>query len=129
MTDPIADMITRIKNAGLVKKASVALPYSKLKHAVAEKLVKSGYVKSVDSIGKGIERELEIGLLYDGPKHRIIDVKRVSKPSRRIYFGHQDIRPVRQGFGDLILSTPEGIVTGDEARKKNVGGEVLFKIW
>lgn len=129
VTDPISDLIIRIKNAGPVKQATVSMPYSKLKHAVAEVLKKHGFVASVETNGKGVGSTLEIGVAYDGVKPKVTDVQRISKSSRRIYKGVGDIIPVRNGFGALILSTSKGIMTDKEARKAKIGGEALFKIW
>lgn len=105
------------------------MPYSKLKHAIAEVLKNHKFITSVESKGKGIETTLEIGIAYDGIKPRINDVERVSKSSRRVYKGATEIASVRNGFGSLILSTSKGIMTDKEARKAKVGGEALFKIW
>ena len=132
VTDPISDLIIRIKNAGPVKQATVSLPYSKLKHAIADALKKHGFVASVASVdvnGKGIGSTLEIGVAYDGVKPKVSDVQRISKSSRRIYKGAGDITPVQNGYGALILSTSKGIMTDKEARKAKIGGEALFKIW
>ncbi|HAO64399.1 TPA: 30S ribosomal protein S8 [Candidatus Taylorbacteria bacterium] len=129
VTDPISDLIIRIKNAGPVRKEVVSMPYSKLKHAIAEVLKNHKFITSVESKGKGIETTLEIGIAYDGIKPRINDVERVSKSSRRVYKGATEIASVRNGFGSLILSTSKGIMTDKEARKAKVGGEALFKIW
>ena len=130
VTDPIADLIIRLKNAGAVKKQSVSIPFSMLKMAVAEKLKDAGYVKAVEKKGKKVRKTLEVVLQYDeGGKHIIDGVKRISKPGRRVYKAVREIRPVRYGHGALILSTPKGIKTDAEARKEKVGGEALFEIW
>lgn len=129
VTDPISDLIIRIKNAGPVRKETVTLSYSKLKHAIAEVLKNHKFVSSVEVKGKGIESTLEIGVAYDGIKPRVSGVERVSKSSRRIYKGATEIASVKNGFGSLILSTSKGIMTDKEARKAKVGGEALFKIW
>lgn len=128
--DTIGDFIIRIKNAGVVGKKSVSAPYSKLRHAVADKLVAAGYVESVATKGKNVaEKTIEVTLKYENGSHRITGVKRVSKPGRRLYTKVADIHQVKFGKGNLILSTPAGILTNDEARAKNVGGEQLFIIW
>jgi small subunit ribosomal protein S8 len=129
VTDPISDLIIRIKNAGPVRKEIVSLSYSKLKHAIAEVLKNHKFVASVEAKGKGKDATLEIGVAYDGIKPRINDVERISKSSRRVYKGATEINPVRNGFGCLILSTSKGIMTDKEARKAKIGGEALFKIW
>lgn len=129
VTDPISDLIIRIKNAGPVRKETVAMPYSKLKHAIAEVLKKHKFINSVEVKGKGIEATLEIGIAYNGTKPRINDVERVSKSSLRVYKGATEISSVQNGFGSLIISTSKGIMTDKEARKAKIGGEALFKIW
>ena len=129
VTDPISDLIIRIKNAGPVRQETVSLPYSKLKQAIAEVLKKHKFITSVEAKGKGVDSTLEIGIAYDGVKPRINDVERVSKSSLRIYKGAGEIASVRNGFGSLILSTSKGIMTDKEARKAKIGGEALFKIW
>src|SRR3989344_5611437 len=109
-TDPISDFIIRLKNAGAVKKASVSLPFSALKMAVAEKLKDVGYLKAVEKKGKKVRKTLDVALQYkEGGEHVIAGVKRISKPGRRIYKSVRELRPVRYGHGALILSTPKGI--------------------
>lgn len=128
--DPVGDFIVRLTNAGAVEHEVVSLPYSKLKHAIAEKLVEAGYLSSVEKHGKKVKKTLDVGLKYDtNGRHSINGVKRVSKPGRRMYTGAANIHPVKFGKGKMILSTPAGILTGEEARAKNVGGEQLFIIW
>lgn len=128
--DPVGDFIIQLKNASAVKKDVVALPYSKMKHAVAEELQKHGYVKAVEKRGKKVKKTLEVTLQYDeNGVPAIHGVLRVSKPGRRMYASVSEIHPVKYGKGKLILSTPAGILTGEDARKQNVGGEQLFKIW
>ena len=130
VNDPVGDFIIQLKNASMVGKEMASVPYSKLKHAIAEKLCERGYVKSVAKRGKKDHKYLDVGLLYTKEDiSRIHDLKRVSRPGRRVYHRVSDIVPVKHGKGILVLSTPEGILTGEEARKKNVGGEALFMIW
>lgn len=130
VNDSIGDLIIQLKNAGAVGIDCVSTPHSKFKFAVADKLAEKGYVKSVEKRGKKVHKTLTIQLLYDKDgKHAIRDVKRVSKLGRRIYRSVSRIHPVKYGKGMLILSTPKGVLTGEEARKKNVGGEALFEIW
>lgn len=130
VNDPIGDFIIQIKNAGMVRKKTVSVPYSKLKHSVADKLVDSGFIEGAEKLGQKVKKELKLTLKYDdGGKHHIMGVKRVSKPGRRLYVGVDQIFPVKFGKGKRILSTPAGILTGEEAKKKNVGGEDLFIIW
>ncbi len=130
VNDPIADFIIRVKNAGMVGKREVALPYSKLKHAVADTLVKAGFLEKARKHGKLVATELIVYLKYTANgAHAINDVKRISKPGRRLYIKAADVHAIKYGRGKLILSTPAGILTGEEAKEKNVGGEQLFTIW
>ena len=130
VTDPVGDFIIRIKNASVVGKDVVVVPYSKLRFALSEALQKKGYIKQVTKKGKKIQKTIEVELRYDkNGKSVISGVKRVSRPGRRMYYGAKEVRPVKYGKGSLILSTPKGILTDEEARKENVGGEALFKIW
>jgi len=130
VTDPISDLIVRLKNASDAKKTTVVVLNSKLSDNIAHALKKAGYVTTVEKKGKGDFKELELGIAWneiDGP--RIHGVERVSKSSRRIYRRYSDIRVFRSGFGNTFLSTPKGILVDHEAKKLKVGGEVLFKIW
>jgi len=127
--DTIGDFIIRLKNAGAVGKTEVSLPYSKLKHAVADKLVAAGYIENAKQEGKKVQKNLVVTLKYENGKHYIHGVKRVSKPGRRLYTKVADIHKVKFGQGHMILSTPAGILTNDEAKAQNVGGEQLFIIW
>ncbi|MES2749096.1 MAG: 30S ribosomal protein S8 [Patescibacteria group bacterium] len=127
--DVIGDFIIQLKNAGVVNKKSVSLPYSKLRHAVADKLVMAGFIDSVSTKGKVAQKTLEVALKYEHGAHKINGVKRISKPGRRLYTKVSEIHQVKFGKGKLILSTPAGILTNDEARAANVGGEQLFIIW
>lgn len=127
--DPLSDMIVRIKNAAEQKKESVVFPYSKLKLAILDVLMKEGYVKSFGKKGKKVVKFIEVVLAYDGKDAKINGVKRVSKTSKRVYFGTNEIRKVKNGMGSLILSTPSGIMTDKAAREAKVGGEALFEIW
>lgn len=128
--DTIGDFIIRLKNAGMVGKDTVSVPYSKLRHSIAEKLVDAGYIEAADTKGKEVQQKtLEVKLRYENGSHRINGVKRVSKPGRRLYTKVADLHPVKFGKGHLILSTPAGILTGEEAKEKKVGGEQLFIIW
>lgn len=129
--DPVSDMLIRIKNAGLSRLSSVKIPYSKQKEVIANLLAKEGYVKYADKKGKNTKKNIEIGILYEqnDKKPKITNVKRISKPSRRIYKGYKKFKPVKFGHGTLILSTPKGIMTYKDALKEKVGGEALFEIW
>jgi small subunit ribosomal protein S8 len=128
--DIIGDFIIRLKNAGAVGKGTVSVPYSKLRHSVAKKLVEAGYIVAAVEQGKRVQdKTLEITLRYENGSHRISGVKRISKPGRRLYTKVADIHPVKFGKGHMILSTPAGILTNVEARAQKVGGEQLFIIW
>jgi small subunit ribosomal protein S8 len=129
VSDTIGDFIIRLKNAGAVGKKEVSIPYSKLRHAIADKLVASGYIEKAEQKGKTVQKTLVVTLKYENGKHRITDVKRVSKPGRRLYTKVADIHRVKFGHGHMILSTPAGILTNEEAHAANVGGEQLFIIW
>lgn len=127
--DVIGDFIIQLKNAGAVNKKNISVPYSKLRHAVADKLAMAGFVEKVSTKGAVAKKTLEVALKYEHGTHSIRGVKRISKPGRRLYTKVADIHRVKFGQGKLILSTPAGILTNDEARTANVGGEQLFIIW
>ena len=134
VNDPISDFIIRIKNASDAKKPSVSMSYSALKESIAHTLHKAGYIKAVDTKGKKFVKTLELELAYVAgdaviPESVVKGVDRISKPSRRIYQKAKDIRPFKNGFGNIVLSTPKGILLDSDAKKLKVGGEVLFKIW
>lgn len=130
VSDPVADFINRLKNAGAVKHASVSIPFSNLKLAIAEKLKDAGYVQAVEKKGKKVKKTLEVVIKYDAQGKPVIHgVKRISKPGRRLYKSVLEITPVKYGHGALILSTPSGIKTDKEAKKEKVGGEAMFEIW
>lgn len=127
--DSISNMIIIMKNGSLAGKESVLVPYSKMKNAIGECLKKAGYVTDISKkIKKGVPM-LEVELIYTDKKPKITEVERISKQSRRVYFGVKDIHSVRNGTGLLVLSTPKGILSGKEARHEQVGGEALFRIW
>lgn len=129
MTDPIADMLTRIRNAGKAGHKQVRIPTSRIKASIADVLVKEGYIEAAEVQGEAVaERELCITLKYVNEQPVITRIQRVSLPSRRIYVGVADIPRVLGGMGAVILSTPDGIMTGKEAKKRNVGGEVLCEV-
>ena len=128
--DPVADLVTRLRNAGVVGKATVSMPFSNFKMAIAEKLKDAGYVRAVEKKGKKVRKTLDVVLKYDEKgKSAIQGVKRISKPGRRIYKSVLEIMPIRFGHGALLLTTPKGIMTDKEARKEKIGGEALFEIW
>lgn len=127
--DQISNMLIMMKNGNKAGKESVSLPYSKMKHAIAECLKKEGYVNAISKKARNNQSVLEVELVYTDKKPKITEVERISKQSRRVYFRMKDIHRVRNGSGLLVLSTPKGILSGKEARREQVGGEALFKIW
>jgi small subunit ribosomal protein S8 len=127
--DSISNMIIMMKNASLAGNEDVLFPYSKMKEAILNCLKKEGYVSEFSKKTKKGGNFLEVKLIYVDHKPKITEVQRISKQSRRVYFGMKDIHSIRNGFGVLVLSTPKGILSGKEARKEQVGGEALFKIW
>jgi len=130
ITDPVGDMIIRIKNAGNAKKETVSIPHSLLKAAIAEKLKEHGYVSNIEKRGRKVRKTLELTIAYkeDGTP-KIQGVKRISRPGRRTYAKVREIIPIKYGYGKVLLSTPKGVMTGEEARKTKMGGEILFQIW
>ena len=127
--DQISDMIIRIKNAGNAGQSFASMPFSKMKEQIATVLFQQGYVSSYSKKGKKVVKALEVGIAYNGKHPRITNVARMSKLSCRLYMKASEIKPVRNNQGLLILSTPKGIMTGNDARKAQGGGEALFKIW
>ena len=125
MSDPIADMLTRIRNAQMVEKPSVTLPSSKLKIAIAEVLKSEGYIEGFAVKSEGNKPELEIGLKYYAGKPVIEKIERVSRPGLRVYKGRHDIPNVMNGLGVAIVTTPQGVMTDRKARQAGIGGEVL----
>ncbi len=131
LTDPIADLLTRIRNANALSKAKVEIPSSNLKEAITRVLQREGFIKGHRVItAGGKKRILQIYLKYSENEDRIIThLERVSKPGKRRYVGKDEIPRVLNGLGICILSTPRGILTGEEARKTGVGGEILCNVW
>src|ERR1700678_3635029 len=128
MSDPISDMLTRIRNGGRALLPAIELPHSHIKENVAKMLKTQGYVTDVAVEGNNIKK-IKIRLKYNGKKSVIEGLKRVSKPGLRKYVGATEIPRVRGGLGVAVLSTPEGIMTDVQARKKNLGGELLCYVW
>jgi len=127
VSDRVGDFIIRLKNAGAVKHDAITLPYSAYIESVASKLRKLGFVGNVEKVD---ERTLRVALVYDEKgTPRIHDVKRISKPGRRLYVSHREAHSVAGGTGARIISTPKGILSDREARRERVGGENLFEIW
>ena|SRR3990167_5987093 len=127
--DTISNMIIQIKNAGPAGHDSVSIPYSKLKHSIASVLKAEKFVKDVEEGTKGGKKVLNISLFSESRVPKIQGVKRLSKPSKRIYHKSSDIRGVKSGYGALIISTSAGVMSGREAKKAGLGGEALFNIW
>ena len=128
ITDPISDMLTRIRNASMVRKTEVRLPYSNMKYAIAKILAQEGYVGSVEKVDAG-HGELRIELRYDGKEPVIRNVTRISKPGRRMYSGAATLPRVLSDHGIAIVSTSQGVMTNKEARKRKLGGEVLCEVF
>ena len=130
VTDPIADMLTRIRNATNARKASVDMPWSRLKEEIARVLVDEGYLEGQAVVEQKPQNVLRIDLRYDAQRRPVISgVRRVSRPSLRVYVGVKDIPAVRRGLGVNVLSTPKGVLADRAARRENVGGEVICTIW
>ena len=131
MTDPIADMLTRIRNANTAKHDTVDVPASKMKISMAEILLKEGYIKSFELVDNGNFKDIRITLKYGKDKNEkiITGLKRISKPGLRVYANKEELPKVLNGLGIAIISTNQGVVTDKEARKLNVGGEVLAFVW
>lgn len=127
MTDPIADMLTRIRNAARVNKEITELPFSRVKFEIAKILEREGFLSSVSY--DDAKRTLKLHVRYDGSQAVLNDVQRLSKPGRRLYVGWQEIPRVRSGLGIAIVSTSQGIMTGGEARKRKLGGELLCEVY
>ncbi len=131
MSDPIADMLTRIRNANAAKHDTVDVPASKMKIAIANILVDEGYIEKYDLVDEGAWQMLHIVLKYGADRNEkiITGLKRISKPGLRVYVGKEEIPRVLGGLGIAILSTNQGVITDKEARKRKVGGEVLAFVW
>jgi len=130
MTDPISDFLIQIKNGYLARKANLIIPYSKIKEELANLLVKEGYLGKVEiQKAEKLKKNIQISLVYKGKQPKLTDVVRVSKISRRVYVSKEEIPQVLGGLGITIISTPLGLMTGQEARKRGVGGEIVCKIW
>ena len=128
--DPIADMLTRIRNALVVKHSYVEVPASQIKKAIADLLVNEGYVQSAEIEGEGVQKNIKIVLKYGENGQKVISgIKRISKPGLRVYCGADELPTVLNGLGTAIISTSKGIMTDKEARAKNIGGEVIAYIW
>ena len=131
MSDPIADMLTRIRNANTAKHDTVDVPASKMKIAIADILLKEGYIKAYDIVEDGSFNQIHITLKYGADKNEkiISGIQRISKPGLRVYVGKDELPKVLGGLGVAIISTNQGVITDKEARKLKVGGEVLAFVW
>ena len=129
LTDPIADMLTRIRNANAVMHEKVDVPHSNLKDRLAEILKEEGYIANYKVVTDGNKKNIRVYLKYDGKERVIKGIKRISKPGRRVYSSVEDMPRVLSGLGIAIVSTSKGIVTDRVARRENVGGEVLAFVW
>ena len=130
ITDPIADMLTRIRNAGAARHATVEVPASSMKKAIAQILLDEGYIKGFEVVNEGVQGVIKITLKYNAGKEKAISgLRRVSKPGLRVYAGADELPRVLKGLGIAIVSTSKGIMTDKKARELNVGGEVLAFVW
>jgi small subunit ribosomal protein S8 len=129
MTDPITDMLNQIRNAEAVEKTDVLVPLSNIKNEIAMILLKEGFVAEVKKTVKGKVKMLKISLKYDNGVPALAGARRVSKPGQRIYESVHEIRKVHGGYGMAIMSTSKGLMTGKEAKKQKIGGEVICQIW
>jgi len=130
VTDPIADMLTRIRNASAARHKELSLPSSKVKREIARILAEEGFIESFDTEPDGVQEKLTLRLKYvEGRTPVVTGLKRISKPGLRVYAGKDDIPRVRSGLGIAIVSTPQGVLTGFEARRRGIGGEVLCTVF
>ena len=130
MSDPIADMLTRIRNANMRKHKTVDVPVSKIKLAIADILVNEGYIEKYEIVDNGKFKDMRLTLKYTPDGERVIGgLKKISKPGLRVYAGKEDMPKVLGGLGTAVVSTNEGVITDKEARKRGVGGEVVCFIW
>ena len=130
ITDPIADMLTRIRNANRARKGQVEIPWSRLKESIVRVMEAEGFLGEVNVAGEGKDKKIQVGLRYDKRRTPVISgLARVSKPSLRVYVGKEEVPLVRGGLGASILSTSKGVMGGREARQQGVGGEVLCSVW
>jgi small subunit ribosomal protein S8 len=130
LTDPIADMLNRIRNGIVAKQEMVPVPASKTKIAIAEVLRQEGFIKDFEVVSEGVKRSIRLRLAYGGRKEPVISgLRRVSKPGLRVYVQKREIPRVYGGLGIAILSTPLGVMTGQEAWRQRVGGEILCYVW
>lgn len=128
-TDPVADMLTRIRNAAMSGKHLVTLPHSKLKETIARELMKARYLSKVEVSGEGVTKTIEITINEPGANARFTEINRVSKPGRRVYAGADEIPRIKNGRGIVLISTSKGVMTGQAARAARLGGELICKVY
>lgn len=128
-TDPVADMLTRIRNAIAVRKHQVSMPHSKLKHAIADVLKSNGFVNSVEVVTDEVGKLLVIGISTPDTNAKISEIKRLSTPGRRVYVNAKEIPTVKHGRGIVVVSTSKGLLTGKEAKAQGVGGELVCTVY
>lgn len=130
ISDPIADMLTRLRNAVMARHSTVVMPSSKMKEAIAAILKSEGFIQEFEVMQDGVKKTLRIQLKYTTDRQSVVTgLKRISRPGRRVYAGRDDIPLVLSGMGVAIMSTPKGVMTGKDARRQGVGGEVLAYVW
>jgi len=129
MTDPIADMLNRIKNAQAVDHPTVEMPFSNLRYEIAKILEENGFIEKAEKKGRKTKKTIEIILKYHDKTPAISGIKKISKSGQRIYLGSAQIKKTKEGYGMAIISTSKGLMTGKEARKQKIGGEILLEIW
>jgi small subunit ribosomal protein S8 len=130
MTDPISDLLTRIRNGNQARKERVDVPWSRLKEAISRVLIAEGFLRDATVVGEGTIKVLRLALKYDEQRRPVISgIERVSRPSLRVYVGKEDIPVVRGGLGINVLSTPAGILVDREAKQRGIGGELLCAVW
>jgi len=127
--DPVGDYLIRIKNAVACKHDDVMIPYSKLKEAISKILLDCRLIAAYQVVGNVPKKHIKIDLKYQSSKSCISDLKRISKPGRRVYVGHEEIPRIQRGFGVAVLSTPKGVLSDKDAREQHLGGELLLAIW
>jgi small subunit ribosomal protein S8 len=128
-TDPIADMLTRIRNAAMVSKNEVSMPYSKIKQTIADVLAENNFIDSVEAVEIDKFKTLKITINQPESNPRITEIERLSKPGRRLYKKAKEIPAIKRGRGIVVVSTSKGIMTGDEAKKAGLGGELICKVY
>lgn len=129
MTDTIADMLTRVRNANQAGLETVQIPYSKIKESILKVLQGEGFLGDIQVAGEGTKKALVVALKYAGRVRVLGGIDRVSKPGRRVYLGHEDLKVVRGGLGVTILSTSKGVMSDSQARQQHLGGEAICKVW